>query len=136
MPHLVITRKNQPGQSVRLTSGRTMIGRGPANQIVLGEQTVSRTHAVLTITQDAVEVCDLHSTNGTFINDRPVARAVLHEFDVLRIGDFEMVHMGDSNEAALWSPFCRSTIEAKCVETPDVESSALEQFVGNDFKPL
>jgi pSer/pThr/pTyr-binding forkhead associated (FHA) protein len=51
---------------------------------------VSRIHCRLTATDDALEVVDLSSTNGTFVNDQRVRKAVLSAGDRLRIGRVEL----------------------------------------------
>jgi pSer/pThr/pTyr-binding forkhead associated (FHA) protein len=52
---------------------------------------VSRFHCRLTAsTGGTLEVEDLKSTNGTFVNDQRVSRLVLAEGDRLRIGRVEL----------------------------------------------
>jgi pSer/pThr/pTyr-binding forkhead associated (FHA) protein len=47
---------------------------------------VSRVHCRLTAGARGLEIVDLDSTNGTYINDRPIKRAHLRPGDRLRIG--------------------------------------------------
>jgi FHA domain-containing protein len=62
-----------PGQSLTLT-GVNSIGRGPANAIPLDDASVSARHAVLAYRDRGWWIEDLGSTNGTFLNGRPVDR--------------------------------------------------------------
>jgi ABC-type multidrug transport system ATPase subunit len=68
------------------TSERTRIGRAPDNDIVVDDLLVSRHHAELHSTPAGFELVDLGSRNGTFVNGRPVQRALLDEFDLVAIG--------------------------------------------------
>ena len=52
---------------------RTTIGRAGDNVIVVGDPVVSAHHAAIALRGDGWWVEDLGSTNGTFVNDRPLA---------------------------------------------------------------
>jgi hypothetical protein len=56
------------GTPIPLTMGVTKVGRGEENDLILDDVKVSRLHAELRATPDALEVVDLGSTNGTFVN--------------------------------------------------------------------
>ena len=62
------------------------VGSATGNDIVLPVPEVSRQHAVLRPTQDAVEVRDLDSKNGVFVNERRVSTATLALGDEVRFG--------------------------------------------------
>lgn len=62
-----------PGQSLALT-GVNSIGRGPANAIPLDDESVSARHAILAYRDRTWWIEDLDSTNGTFLNGRPIDR--------------------------------------------------------------
>jgi pSer/pThr/pTyr-binding forkhead associated (FHA) protein len=84
------------------TAGETMItfrlrpgavktvGRAPRADFILDAALVSRLHCRLTATAENLEVVDLSSTNGTFVNDRRVEKASLAAGDRLRIGRVEL----------------------------------------------
>lgn len=62
------------------------IGRGSHNNIVLNDRTVTGSHAKLIVSTDGkVEVVDLNSTNGTFVNGKRVTRKNLNDGDVLKV---------------------------------------------------
>ncbi len=63
------------------------IGRTPNNDLVLGEAFVSSAHARIVRKGQSFVVEDLHSTNGTFVNERRVAEAQLKPDTRLRIGE-------------------------------------------------
>lgn len=52
---------------------RTLVGRGPACDLVLDEPGVSREHAVLSWEGSAWQLRDLGSSNGTRLDGRPIA---------------------------------------------------------------
>jgi pSer/pThr/pTyr-binding forkhead associated (FHA) protein len=66
------------------------IGRAPRADFVLDAALVSRLHCRLTASDDNLEVVDLESTNGTFVNDQRVEKAKLATGDRLRIGRVEL----------------------------------------------
>ena len=65
----------------------TTIGRRDDNSLVLDDSYVSGAHAEVMFDQGAWWVVDLSSTNGTFVNGRPVrARIRLANGDVVQFG--------------------------------------------------
>ncbi|MGH9142383.1 MAG: FHA domain-containing protein [Vicinamibacterales bacterium] len=80
-----------PDATFRLKSGAIKtVGRAPRADFVLDVALVSRLHCRLTAADDQLEVVDLESTNGTFVNDTRVATATLATGDRLRIGRVEL----------------------------------------------
>jgi pSer/pThr/pTyr-binding forkhead associated (FHA) protein len=69
------------------------IGRAIGADFILDAALVSRVHCRVTTTQDggALEVQDLQSTNGTYVNDRRVERLALAVGDRLRVGRVELL---------------------------------------------
>ena len=66
------------------------IGRASRADFILDVALVSRLHCRLTASDDNLEVVDLESTNGTFVNDERVDKANLVTGDRLRIGRVEL----------------------------------------------
>lgn len=52
---------------------RTVVGRGPDNDIILDDGFVSTRHAILTLKNGEWWVKDLGARNGTWINDRRIS---------------------------------------------------------------
>jgi pSer/pThr/pTyr-binding forkhead associated (FHA) protein len=67
------------------------VGRAPRADFIVDRALVSRLHCRLTATSDELEVVDLASTNGTYVNDRRVKKASLTAGDRLRLGRVELV---------------------------------------------
>ena len=66
------------------------VGRAPRADFILDVALVSRLHCRLTAADDQLEVLDLKSTNGTFVNDKRIEKAKLANGDRLRIGRVEL----------------------------------------------
>lgn len=66
------------------------MGRAARADFIVDAALVSRVHCRLTAREERVEVEDLASTNGTYVNDRRVNRAQLASGDRLRIGRVEL----------------------------------------------
>jgi len=66
------------------------LGRAPRADFVVEAALVSRLHCRLTATDGAIDVVDLDSTNGTYINDQRIRNGTLSSGDRLKIGRVEM----------------------------------------------
>jgi type II secretory pathway predicted ATPase ExeA len=71
-----------------LESGSVVLGRADTSDVHLPSRFVSRSHALITKTEEGHELRDLGSRNGTYIGDERVTRHVLAPDDVIRIGHF------------------------------------------------
>jgi pSer/pThr/pTyr-binding forkhead associated (FHA) protein len=67
------------------------VGRAPRADFILDAAMVSRLHCRLSAGAAELEVVDLSSTNGTFVNGQRVDRATLRDGDRLGIGRVELV---------------------------------------------
>ena len=66
------------------------IGRAPRADFIVDAPLVSRLHCRLSMDgNDCLDVEDLGSTNGTFVNGRKVRRAPLRAGDTLKVGRVE-----------------------------------------------
>ena len=75
------------GRLMPLTTGSTLIGRGSTCDLALDDDGVSRRHAKIAISQEGVvNLIDLDSTNGTFINGARVDLSIVREGDRIQIG--------------------------------------------------
>lgn len=89
-PVLVVRKGAQLGEQFFLDRPTLSVGRDPENDIFLNDMTVSRAHAVLTVSDAGVTVKDAGSLNGTYVNGVCVDSADLRNGDVLQIGTFQM----------------------------------------------
>ncbi|OBG63966.1 ABC transporter ATP-binding protein [Mycobacterium sp. E735] len=85
----------RPGKAaLESTPGAIKIGRANDNDIVIPEVLASRHHATLIPTPHGTEIHDNRSINGTFVNGARVDSAVLHDGDVVTIGNIDLVFAG------------------------------------------
>ncbi len=78
------------GKTYPLNIGVTKVGRARECQVWLESDKVSRVHAELHRAADTLELIDLGSTNGTFLNDKRLQANLPHSLDVgdeIRFGD-------------------------------------------------
>ncbi len=95
------------GRRTPLDQDRMAVGRDPKAQIVLERDSVSRHHAELVRTgEDRWIVRDLGSTNGTFVNERPVEPGeegeALRAGDQLRFGDVVFKYLSGGDVESLY----------------------------------
>lgn len=89
---LILSTGSRAGTEIPLMWGYYMIGRDGECQIRPKSRSVSRRHCVIHHERDVVNVFDLKSTAGTFVNaDRlnPHEWSRLHDGDTLRVGKIE-----------------------------------------------
>lgn len=82
----------EPALTFRILPGSIKtIGRSSGAEFMVDAAMVSRLHCQLTAGAAEVEVVDLDSTNGTFVNGTRVKRAALKQGDRLGVGRVEFV---------------------------------------------
>jgi hypothetical protein len=75
------------GPTLFLTGEVLTLGRTSDNDIVIPSKLVSRCHARLLVGPTAVIIEDANSTNGCYVNGEHVRQHLLHDGDVLELGD-------------------------------------------------
>ena len=64
------------------------IGRGKDNELTLDDTSISRRHAEIHRNSNGTfDIIDMNSMNGIYINNEKVGKAMLHEGDIIEIGD-------------------------------------------------
>ncbi len=94
---LQTTERSEAGPfTFRLTPGAIKtVGRSKTADFVLDAGMVSRFHCRLSVTEAGqIEIQDLESTNGTFVNDKRVKQGRLAVGDRIRVGRVELT-VGD-----------------------------------------
>jgi pSer/pThr/pTyr-binding forkhead associated (FHA) protein len=96
---------DEVGLTFRMLPGTLKtIGRAARADFVVDAALVSRVHCRLTLSDtDELELEDLGSTNGTFVNGRKITKVLLSDGDKLTIGRVEFVansaaHQGDNSK--------------------------------------
>jgi diguanylate cyclase (GGDEF)-like protein len=86
-PCLVLYSGPDAGQPFALDPGELVAGRSPECALCFDHPAVSRRHAELRVSEEAVELHDLGSANGTLVNDELLTGPrVLRNGDVVRLG--------------------------------------------------
>ncbi len=79
------------GRRIPLTHGDVLLGRAATCHVAIDEMMVSRVHAKIVVTEDAVIVRDMGSTNGVFVNGARIERPTpLREGDILSLGAVDL----------------------------------------------
>lgn len=120
MAYLKVLRGADAGRHVSLKSDRTLFGRQPTCQVILDDGSVSRQHAQITESHGQYYVEDLRSRNGTFVNDKPVAKPTqLADGDIIRICEFlyAFYEIGSSSDLHNEMKFDNSGDESAARET-------------------
>ena len=68
-----------------------LIGRHASADIRLPDLSVSRYHAILTVSDGIWTITDMGSKSGTFINGVPVKQAQLRENDIIKLGNRQLI---------------------------------------------
>lgn len=90
---------DQADQTFRILSGAVRtIGRATGADFIIDAALISRVHCRLTaLPSGELEVRDLESTNGTYVNGRRIESARLASGDRLRVGRVELVALRDAD---------------------------------------
>jgi predicted Zn finger-like uncharacterized protein len=82
---LALIGGTNPGSIYPIVKPLTIIGRGEVD-VVIQDVEASRQHAQIEVGGDRIQLRDLNSTNGTFVNDDKIAVADLDNHSEFRIG--------------------------------------------------
>ncbi|GAA0775625.1 diguanylate cyclase [Roseibium denhamense] len=85
-PGIVFIDGLDTGRSFIFTKPQTVIGRSKDSDIKVRERDISRRHVMFDVADDGVQVIDLRSRNGVYVNGIPVERQYLENNDVVQIG--------------------------------------------------
>lgn len=93
---VVVHEKGGTTRRVEFTGDAFMVGRGDDNSLILDRANVSTNHLRLRRRDGSVEVMDLDSTNGTYVNGRRLtAPRPVRRSDRIYLGDFILMLEGD-----------------------------------------
>jgi Flp pilus assembly CpaF family ATPase/pSer/pThr/pTyr-binding forkhead associated (FHA) protein len=115
---VVVHEKGGTTRRVEFTGDAFSVGRGDDNSLVLDRANVSTHHLRMRRKDGVIEVSDLDSTNGTYVNGRrlnetrPVRRS-----DRIYLGDFILMLEGDDDAIAVLDRV-EVKVEGKAGRTP------------------
>ncbi|MDP4075687.1 FHA domain-containing protein [Acidovorax sp. A1169] len=96
MPRMIVSIDGVVIKEVQLTKDRTTLGRRPYNDIVIDNLAVSGEHAIFHMVGNDVEIEDLGSTNGTYVNAKAVKRQELRNGDTVEVGKYKIRFMHEA----------------------------------------
>ena len=96
-PCLVVVYGDELGRKFELDRPTMIIGRSAGADVRVDHETVSRAHAELVVDGARVELRDLGSMNGTWVNDERVKDARLADHDLIKIGTTIFKFLSGSN---------------------------------------
>ena len=96
MPRMIVSIDGVVIKEVQLTKERTTLGRRPYNDIVIDNLAVSGEHAVIHMNGAEVEIEDLGSTNGTYVNAKAVKRQELRNGDTVEVGKYKIRFLNET----------------------------------------
>lgn len=92
--HLVKLGKNDDDLPNELTlTNSIVIGRdsSKAKLVFKNDELLSGRHCELTLKEGMIFICDLNSTNGTYVNGVPISGSFrLHNDDIILLGSMEL----------------------------------------------
>ena len=111
---VVIYGSSDLGRKYSVDGKELCIGRGTFNDIVVGQESVSRKHAFVIVDENGAKIRDNESTNGTYVNDNKIHETYLRDGDLIKIGRSMFKFLaGDNIESSYHDEIYRlSTIDA------------------------
>ncbi|MFZ6045637.1 FHA domain-containing protein [Pseudomonas sp. CR3202] len=91
--YLQVIKGEQEGQKYHVTSSMTF-GRSVKCELCFSDLELSRRHCEFFLKDDMLEVKDLASANGVFVNQQKVSTAVLQPGDQVRMGSVTLLVIG------------------------------------------
>jgi len=91
MARLLIITAGLENRILELRLGVSRVGRGRDCEFCIDHPTVSSVHCELALSNDGVYIRDCNSTNGTFVDGKPVMEAWLEAGQPVRLGDVELL---------------------------------------------
>ncbi len=108
---LVVIYGDDLGRKYDLLDNEVTIGRDPSNDITIDHSAVSRRHAKIIKHNKDRYLIDLHSTNGTYVNDKPITKAKLYSGVFIKIGNTIFKYLeGSDLETAYHEEIYKMTI--------------------------
>lgn len=128
--HPAFNDPSSPAIPSQAKPGILTIGRMPECDLEIASPLVSREHAKLYCDVDGIDIEDLHSTNGTFVNGQLVSgRLRLKQGDRVSIASFAFLFTGQSLEPIDTSGRVRVEVRGLCKEVVDHSSKQTRRLL-------
>lgn len=100
MPKVILKFNDSVLKEIVMERPTFTIGRRPDNDLVIDNAAVSGHHARIIEKDGAFFIEDLASTNGTFVNEKRIAKEQLKDNDQVTIGKHQLVFEDEANRGA------------------------------------
>jgi diguanylate cyclase (GGDEF)-like protein len=132
-PYLIIIGGNHVGKLYPLDKDELVAGRSPDCNIWIEDNAISRKHFRITKTEGKCMIEDLHSTNGTFVNNRRVQTAGLAAGDKIQISTDTIIQFDYFDENRKVSEQKRYEMGVKDAVTGAYNKSYFLQRIADEF---
>jgi len=88
---LILLKNGDPRKSFSLPSSVTVVGRRQDCDLCVPLMVISRRHCQMTMEEDMLNIRDLGSRNGTFVNGERIDETSLYAGDEIEIGPLKFV---------------------------------------------
>ncbi len=125
-----------PAATYLLNSGSTLIGSDPNCSLHLDFPSLSRWHCIVDVAPNAVFITDLHSLNGTYVNDRRAIRQPLGNADLLRLGELSfIVGINSSSDLPVSCDYSTLAVRPSSFDQPNAKPLPLATSAMADLLP-
>lgn len=126
--NLILLRKDGSQKSLPLQSDVTVIGRRHNCDLRIRLMSVSRKHCQLNRDEGVLQIRDLGSRNGTYLNGKRIDEAVVQGGDSIKIGPLAFVLQIDGQPESPDEPAPDSAVQKQPQEDVQIEDSAAEDI--------
>jgi pSer/pThr/pTyr-binding forkhead associated (FHA) protein len=131
MPKLIVSIDGVVIKEVQLTKERTTLGRRPYNDVVIDNLAVSGEHAAVVMSGTEVQLEDLNSTNGTYVNSRSIRKQVLRHNDMVEIGKYKIKFLHEIQDNVERTPVAAAP-PPSASPPPPPQRRAFDTAMGSD----
>jgi len=139
--NLVLVRKDGSTKTIPLPSEVVTIGRRRECDLWIPVENVSKKHCQIYLENNTLNVRDLDSLNGIFINGIKVIEKVIKAGDCLEIGPVSFIIQVDGEPEDILAAYkeakSQEKIDEELLEELEVNNGELEEFeedaLGDDF---
>ena len=96
-PKITILSEQHRGKTFELTKDLYTVGRISERDICIADPTISTYHGSFVKSGNTYILKDNNSTNGSRVNNEPIAEKLLKNSDIIQLGDVEMLYDCDED---------------------------------------
>ena len=130
MPSLFVIQGRDQGKRFELDRPLLSLGRDGSCTIQLSDTEVSRKHIEISIQEDIVQLVDLKSSNGTFVNGQRLQSTQLNSGDRIQVGRTLMIFTGSQTPQEFANQVevvTQPHIDSQIISTVPQSSATLEE---------